>query len=246
MFKFNFSNENNKTKEEEILPPNTTWLESKKIEPNEDDDVLKDIFNNCEENSLDCKDVNIKYFSTVDVLNILKTNEDWASSEKLSVLSADQNHSDLQTAVYEGGLKIWECTYDLISYMVDENLNLNNKNVLDLGCGAGLIGLLCLAKGSSCTFQDYNAEILKYITIPNVRLNGEEDYLSKSSFHSGDWESFTDLIGIEKDEDKFDYIFTSETIYNAENYGKLHELFERLLKKDGEMYPYDRFYIISC
>lgn len=73
---------------------------------------------------------------------------------------------------------------------------------------------------------------MQYITIPNVKLN-DETYLDKSRFYSGDWDSFVDLMNTE-----FDYIFTSETIYNADNYGKLHNVFQRLLKKQGKMYPF--------
>ncbi|XP_030761777.1 histidine protein methyltransferase 1 homolog isoform X2 [Sitophilus oryzae] len=167
----------------------------------------------------------------IDVFNVLRTS-DSDSTKDLSVLCADCNHSDLQAAVYEGGLKIWECTYDLVNYIAETELELEEKHVLDLGCGAGLIGLICLENGASCVFQDYNIEVLQYITIPNIILNNEE-YVKKCRFYSGDWQYFSETI---KDQKKFDYIFTSETIYNTENYSKLHDVFERLLNEDGEIY----------
>lgn len=61
----------------------------------------------------------------------------------------------------------------------------------------------------------------------------------KCKFYSGDWQSFSNfLAGITNEDNKFDFIFTSETIYNTENYRKLHNVFEKLLKKNGAMYPF--------
>lgn len=72
-------------------------------------------------------------------------------------------HSDLLSGVYEGGLKIWECTQDLADFLTatdekDHSLlnDFAGKQVLDLGCGVGVLGVLALihdAKG--VTFQDY-------------------------------------------------------------------------------------------
>jgi len=35
---------------------------------------------------------------------------------------------------------------------------------------------------------------------------------------------------------KYDYIFTSETIYNPDNYKKLYEIFKTKLKADGTVW----------
>lgn len=79
------------------------WLESQEILPGDDsDEIIKNIFTECEQNSVVCKEATVKYFSTVDVLNILRTDDDDLLKKQLAVLNADDNHSDLQTAVYEG------------------------------------------------------------------------------------------------------------------------------------------------
>lgn len=55
-----------------------------------------------------------------------------------------------------GGGKIWECTQDLGDYLSTNGLNkLNGSYVLDLGCGAGILGLLALKAGANVHFQDY-------------------------------------------------------------------------------------------
>ena len=102
-----------------------------------------------------------------------------------NIIEAESQHSDLVIAKYEGklifitifyltnilihatihlliyyfvligGLKVWECTYDLGNYILEEKIPLNNTQVLDLGCGAGIIGLIAFLKGSNVHFQDY-------------------------------------------------------------------------------------------
>ena len=57
-----------------------------------------------------------------------------------------------------GGFKIWECTFDLITYL-ESNIQQysidENTRILDLGCGSGLLGLYCLRRRASVTFQDF-------------------------------------------------------------------------------------------
>lgn len=63
----------------------------------------------------------------------------------------------------QGGLKIWECTYDLAEYIIKENINFQTKLMLDLGCGVGIIGLIALLKGSLVHFQDYVCILLVFL-----------------------------------------------------------------------------------
>jgi len=158
------------------------------------------------------------------------------------VLGSDQAEGDVQSAiklksdvikgVYEGGLKIWECTLDLISYLDNNQVNFTGQKVIDLGCGAGLLGIHALRNGaSSVHFQDYNHEVIDYITAPNVLLNSSPTDLSKQcQYFSGDWRSLHSLL------DKYDTILTSETIYNPENYCKLLAVFDQVLKAEGSIY----------
>lgn len=87
------------------------------------------------------------------------------------------------------------------------------------------------------------------LTIPNVLLNFEDTEKVKTiaSFYCGDWKSFLEITEntFTNDEQKFDYIFTSETIYNPNNYRKLIAVFKTCLKKNGAMYPYKTSCFIS-
>ncbi|XP_028279348.1 histidine protein methyltransferase 1 homolog [Parambassis ranga] len=87
-----------------------------------------------------------------------------------------EERSDLISGVYEGGLKVWECTYDLLELLEKDGETFGGKAVLDLGCGAGLLGLLALKRGArQVHFQDYNSTVIEQLTVPNVMLNCQED-----------------------------------------------------------------------
>ncbi|XP_073398775.1 histidine protein methyltransferase 1 homolog [Dendrobates tinctorius] len=169
-------------------------------------------------------------------------------------------NSDLISGVYEGGMKIWECTFDLIRYFEDEDINFEGKSVLDLGCGAGLLGIFSLKqKAKVVHFQDYNSTVIEEITIPNVLLNCDTDnlaqnidgvssrkrtkksdvkggLLNKCRFFSGEWSYFTRLMQNPIPPIKYDIILTSETIYNPTYYSALQEVFQNLLANNGIVY----------
>ncbi|KAJ6754567.1 HISTIDINE PROTEIN METHYLTRANSFERASE 1 HOMOLOG-RELATED [Salix purpurea] len=88
-------------------------------------------------------------------------------------------NSDLVPGVYEGGLKLWEGSLDLIKALQAEvqngHLSFSGKRVLELGCGHGLPGIFAFLEGASAVhFQDFNAEVLQSLTIPNVNANLSE------------------------------------------------------------------------
>lgn len=153
--------------------------------------------------------------------------------------TAEKEHSDLVTGKYEGGLKIWECTYDLLQYLMHNKdiIEFQDKNVLDLGCGAGILGIYALQNGANVTFQDYNKEVLENVTIPNVLVNIEEKFREKEikrcKFYSGDWTHFNNFL---PNNEQFDIILSSETIYNESNYVKIITLFKNRLNNNGSVF----------
>ncbi|XP_078401025.1 histidine protein methyltransferase 1 homolog [Cetorhinus maximus] len=185
------------------------------------------------------------------------------------VSSAIASHSDLVPGVYEGGLKIWQCTFDLAGHL--SAVELGGRRVLDLGCGAGLLGIVALRKrAAEVHFQDYNGAVIEGVTLPNVALveDGEDEpppgggerpadgdgdggppgkrrkaqglpllpepeVLSRCRFFSGDWSQFGQVHGGSL---KYDVILTSETLYNPDCYGDLHDVLSSLLSQDGTVY----------
>ncbi|KAG0344788.1 Histidine protein methyltransferase 1 [Podila humilis] len=229
--------------------------------------------------------------------------------------------SDLVKGVYEGGLKTWECALDLVAYLAENKQSYDGKKVLELGCGSALPGIYVLTQSSSVKvdLQDYNDQVLKLVTLPNVLLNthlrpdqqpeghdedddtdnededdekiksakekgetvndnenndedddeddddDEEDEApernpadgdfksveldlpdsedekksllqkveSQSRFFMGDWDGFVNLVDFKSDEDKYDLILTSETIYAEESHLKLYSTIKHSLKRQG-------------
>lgn len=149
-----------------------------------------------------------------------------------ALLEAGATNSDLLPGVYEGGLKIWEGTCDLLDYLCTGKIKLNGAHVLELGCGAGLPGIVALLHGASCvTFQDYNAEVIHLFTIPNVLANITTQQLPSVKFFAGDWADLVTLINPHDEPTlKYDIVLTSETIYCVESQPKLLELIKKHVK----------------
>lgn len=83
-------------------------------------------------------------------------------------------NTDLIKGIYEGGFKTWECSLDLVEFMhAMEDVAFSNKKILELGCGSALPGIYLLMRNDTTRvdFQDYNEQVLQYITIPNIILN---------------------------------------------------------------------------
>lgn len=67
-------------------------------------------------------------------------------------------------------------------------------------------------------------------------MNIDQEVFEKCNFYSGDWQSVKILL----ENRGYDYILTSETIYNQENYQKLLEIFNEKLKSNGLVYPFNK------
>jgi protein-histidine N-methyltransferase len=92
------------------------------------------------------------------------------------------NESDVQTNIYEGGYKTWECSIDLLKFLLDRGprKDLDDMarvhHVIEMGCGTALPSLLLFQyalKNSlqlSFTMTDYNADVLRLVTVPNLLL----------------------------------------------------------------------------
>ncbi|XP_053893988.1 histidine protein methyltransferase 1 homolog [Malaclemys terrapin pileata] len=196
------------------------------------------------------------YYVNISVVEMTLSND---SHEEDIVSKSISSHSDLITGIYEGGLKIWECTFDLMDYLSEAEMQFINKTVLDLGCGAGLLGIFALKRNAKKVhFQDYNRTMIDEITLPNVVANctdGGDDgiseppskkhkkadftpaLMSKCRFFSGEWAEFSQLLlSGNKPFPKYDLILTSETIYNPDYYSALHDTISKLLDENGRVY----------
>lgn len=127
------------------------------------------------------------------------------------------SNSDLVPGKYEGGLKLWESSTDLVNALKhkiqDGQLSFKGKKVLELGCGHGLPAIFaCLEGALTVHFQDFNAEVLRCLTIPNVNLNLERAH-KQQACHTDNTVIPTKTTA-----------FTSDIHFYAGDWGELHTL----------------------
>ncbi|KAF1809667.1 hypothetical protein P152DRAFT_402996 [Eremomyces bilateralis CBS 781.70] len=92
------------------------------------------------------------------------------------------DNSDLTTNVYEGGFKSWECSIDLVKYLLDRGprKDLDDlcrvNHIIEFGCGTALPTLLMFQYALVNSLQmyftltDYNASVLRTCSFPNLFL----------------------------------------------------------------------------
>ncbi|WOL02981.1 hypothetical protein Cni_G11701 [Canna indica] len=171
-------------------------------------------------------------------------------------------NSDLVPGKYEGGLKLWEGSIDLVKRLQSEvqegQLLLRGKRVLELGCGHGLPGIFAgLVGAGAIHFQDFNAEVLRSLTIPNVKVNLEKHLNQQLSlltdnnsisispdvrFFAGDWNEVHQILPYgcntvdqketnvsleDKSLDGYDVILMAETVYALSSLHSLYGLIKR-------------------
>ncbi|XP_050417971.1 histidine protein methyltransferase 1 homolog [Patella vulgata] len=210
----------NKEKREVIKHTEEIFVDNVSPKISENIKVIKQMFN---------KDVEIRL---IDPSLAEETVCSQLNSES-DVATAVNQQSDLIQGIYEGGLKVWECGIDMVNYLISNQINIQDKNILELGCGAGLPGIYSVLNGAKVVdFQDYNKEVIEEFTIPNVSLNQQHEVKCHCRYIAGDWGSLSSILT----QYKYDIILTAETIYNIDNYNKLVSVFDQLLKEDGVIY----------
>ncbi|KAI4344919.1 hypothetical protein L6164_012099 [Bauhinia variegata] len=176
------------------------------------------------------------------------------------------SNSDLVPGKYEGGLKLWEGSLDLVKALNSDIkhgvISFVGKRVLEVGCGHGLPGIFALQEGAVAVhFQDFNGEVLRCLTIPNLNANlSKESRLSSSEiaicekadvrFYAGDWSEIDGLfphvsndmkdLGSSSGQNQvvgYDFILMAETVYSINSLQSLYTLIKKCLSyPDGVVY----------
>ena len=162
---------------------------------------------------------------------------------------------DVVPHIYEGGAKIWECTRDLLQYLgqpeAAAGAALQGARVLDLGCGAGLLGVHALQRGAaSVTFQDLNAPVLAEVCARNIAGNSSSigqpqaaAAATAATLLAGDWGALLAALAVPAASADaaqlhlhpgFDVILSAETLYRPEAYATLCPLIKGLLVRSGK------------
>ncbi|KAJ7979166.1 Histidine protein methyltransferase 1 like [Quillaja saponaria] len=167
------------------------------------------------------------------------------------------SNSDLVPGRYEGGLKLWEGSLDLVKALCSEiksgHADFVGKQVLELGCGHGLPGIFALLEGAgSIHFQDFNSEVLHCLTIPNLKANVSRkscpsemklpncENEAEVRFFAGDWSEIDKLLLSSSKQNQgagYDFILMAETVYSISGLQNLYCLIKKCLRQpDGVVY----------
>ncbi|KAF4349575.1 hypothetical protein F8388_003759, partial [Cannabis sativa] len=138
--------------------------------------------------------------------------------------------------------------------------------IFQLGCGHGLPGIFaCLEGAASVHFQDFNAEVLKCLTIPNVNANLQKKIQNSKTvvtgseaatevrFFAGDWSEIDKLLPNVRDSKKeldcstencsvdgYDTILMAETVYSVTVFQRLYKLIKKCMS-----YPHGVVYMAA-
>jgi predicted nicotinamide N-methyase len=118
--------------------------------------------------------------------------------------------------------KAWEASWVLADFLAGLPAE-PEKRFLEIGCGLGLVGVVAASFGHKVVMTEHNPDAL-----PFARANAELNHCSGVEVIDLDWNS-PSLYG------RFDYIVGSEVVYHEKDFEPLKNLFERLLKPEGEV-----------
>lgn len=117
-----------------------------------------------------------------------------------------------------------------LARFIESDFNVNGMNLLELGSGVGLTGMVAAIKGAKVTFTDYVPEALQTAKL-NANANGVPE--KNVEFKILDWET-SDPPG------QFDVIIGSEIVYEYFFHGCLTELMLSALQDHGVILIADR------
>jgi len=118
--------------------------------------------------------------------------------------------------------KIWPASWVLADYLAEMPVAAE-KNFLEIGGGAGLVGIVAASFGHRITMTEYNPDALQF-----ARANALINECPQLNIRELDW-NHPRLTG------RFDYIVASEVSYRKEDIQPLMMLFKNSLKPDGEV-----------
>ena len=139
-------------------------------------------------------------------------------NQLLSKSPADQAVLDEQMPYWAD---LWPSAIGLSKY-IDDNPNLvNGKNVIEIGCGLGMPGIVAAMNGANVTMTDYLQEALDF-----SHNNWKKNLSIKFNGQLLDWRDVSKV-------EKADVILASDVAYESRSFEPLKKSLKHILKPNG-------------
>ncbi|MBW1682771.1 MAG: methyltransferase domain-containing protein [Deltaproteobacteria bacterium] len=122
--------------------------------------------------------------------------------------------------------KVWEASLVLADYLAGIPADPDTP-ILEIGCGAGVVGIVASAFGHRVTMMEYDALAVQFATA-NAHLNLPDEN-RRPLVLTTDW-NVPEVV-----ESPFPLIVGSEVVYSRKNFDPLFRLFEHLLAPGGRI-----------
>lgn len=116
---------------------------------------------------------------------------------------------------------VWPSAIALAQYLMRNKKLVESKNVIELGCGLGLPGMVAASLGAKVIMSDYLDEALAF-----AKLNWEHNLDLPFVSEKIDWRSVDDTK-------QYDVILASDVAYESRSFKPLIAAMKNLLRKDG-------------
>jgi len=153
----------------------------------------------------------------------------------ISALSDKQQYADPDGAAARAGIssatwslfgQLWPASHALARKM--HKTDIENRRILEIGCGLGLASLVLQRRGADITASDYHP-----LAEPFLNYNADLNQLPPVAYYDLPWERPTPALG------RFDLIIGSDILYERDHADILARLIERHAEPRSEV-------IITC
>jgi tRNA1(Val) A37 N6-methylase TrmN6 len=118
--------------------------------------------------------------------------------------------------------KVWPSSMVLADFMASQPAD-SEKQILEIGSGIGIVGIVASAFGHNMTITEYNADAMEF-AVANSFING----CSGTPIISMNWNEPQITC-------QYDQIIGSEVIFREQDFNPIQKLFQSILKPDGEI-----------
>jgi predicted nicotinamide N-methyase len=116
---------------------------------------------------------------------------------------------------------VWPSAIALAQYLMRNKVLVASKDVIELGCGLGLPGMVAASLDAKMIMSDYLDEAIAF-----AKLNWEHNLDLPFTSEKIDWRSVDDTK-------QYDVILASDVAYESRSFRPLIVAMKNLLKKDG-------------